>query len=101
TGHSFVFILTEGYGTNSYTVLLVRHDDEGTFMERTCKKGIYCGGLVQKHIKRAYNIKKQVVHLTINGLPAFLMQVLRFIFVLTWTITLVFPNTAIPMSPSV
>src|SRR5699024_4199459 len=48
---SSVFIRTEGYGTKSYTVLLVTHDDEVTFMERTFKNGIYSGDLVQKHFK--------------------------------------------------
>lgn len=50
---SSVFIRTEGYGTKSSTVLLVTHDDEVTFMERTFKKGIYSGDLVQKHFKLA------------------------------------------------
>src|SRR5699024_1837016 len=98
---SSVFIRTEGYGTKSSTVLLVTHDDELTFMQRTFKKGIYSEDLVQKHIKLSCNITMHVVHIIISVLPAFLMHVLRFIFVLTCTITLVFPNTAIPMSPSV
>src|SRR5699024_8116037 len=48
-----VFIRTEDNGTKSSTVLLVTHDDEVTFMERTFKKGIYSGDLVQKHFKLA------------------------------------------------
>src|SRR5699024_9734552 len=50
---SSVLIRTEGYGTKSSTVLLVRHDDEVTFMDRTFKKCIYSGHLVQKHFKLA------------------------------------------------
>src|SRR5699024_7287956 len=51
--HAYCFIRTEGYWTKYSTVILVTHDDEDTFMERTFKKGIYSGDLVQKQFKLA------------------------------------------------
>lgn len=46
-----IFIRTESYGTRSSTILLVTHDNEVTFLERTFKKGIPSGEIVRKQFE--------------------------------------------------